>query len=95
MDERVTIHGNATVGGATVAGRDKNVLDRKEAKGNAMKNIEFWIGEWAMVRIFGLRIGVNLRGVFIIYNGKRHNWQIQSWPPRFAHWRSWLFEPDC
>jgi hypothetical protein len=25
---------------------------------------------------------------FIIFNGKQHNWQVQTWSPRFAYWRN-------
>jgi hypothetical protein len=58
-----------------------------------MKFIELsrWSGKWSFrLRIFGLWIGANLRhpAAFIIFNGKQHNWQVQTWSPRLAYWRS-------
>jgi hypothetical protein len=58
-----------------------------------MKNIEFsrWSGKWSFrVSIFGLWFGANLAHpvAFIIFNGKRHCWQVQTWSPHFAYWRA-------
>jgi len=48
-----------------------------------------WNGRWSFrVHIARLWFGASIHAAFIIWNGPIHSWQIQTWEPHFAHWRS-------